>query len=141
MRAVRARPLRPLHAAASDLPVLDVTPDQAAFLRQGRAIVVPPRRADALRALRQERWIGDRDCSRSVLRAGRRGTGRHWRLCRRAALALNPPPNPPRVFRERLITRPALLLAHFAVISTAALNADLAGTVPWQGGSYRHRGR
>lgn len=59
--------LLPLHAAAGDLPVLDVTPDQVAHLRQGRAIVVPPRRADALRALRQERWIGDRDCSRAVL--------------------------------------------------------------------------
>lgn len=59
--------LGPVHAAASDLPVLDVTPDEVAYLRQGRAIVVPPRRADALRALRSERMIGDRDCSRSVL--------------------------------------------------------------------------
>lgn len=59
--------LEPLHAAASDLPVLDVTPDQVAYLRQGRAIVVTPRRVEALRALRCERVIGDRDCSRSVL--------------------------------------------------------------------------
>jgi tRNA pseudouridine55 synthase len=59
--------LGPVHAAVSDLPVLDVTPEQAGFLRQGRAIVVAPRRADALRALRCERMIGGRDCSRSVL--------------------------------------------------------------------------
>ena len=59
--------LDPVHAAVSDLPVLDVTAEQAAHLRQGRAIVVPPRRVDALRALRQERWVGDRDCSHSVL--------------------------------------------------------------------------
>ncbi|HCY54232.1 MAG TPA: tRNA pseudouridine(55) synthase TruB, partial [Oceanicaulis sp.] len=62
-----AQALEPLHAAASELPVLEVTPDQVAYLRQGRAIVVPPRRVEALRALRCERWIGDRDCSRSVL--------------------------------------------------------------------------
>ena len=59
--------LAPAHAAASELPVLDVTPDQVAYLRQGRAIVVPPRRVEALRALRCERMIGDRDCTRSVL--------------------------------------------------------------------------
>lgn len=59
--------LEPVHAAACDLPVLDVTPDQVAYLRQGRAIVVTPRRVEALRALRCERVIGDRDCSRSVL--------------------------------------------------------------------------
>jgi len=59
--------LEPLHAAASDLPLLDVTPDQVAYLRQGRAIVVTPRKVEALRALRCERAIGDRDCSRSVL--------------------------------------------------------------------------
>ena len=59
--------LFPVQTALDDIPALAVTEDEAFQLRQGRPIVLLPRRASELRDLRKPRMIGDKDYSRAVL--------------------------------------------------------------------------
>ena len=67
-RALEA--LLPVETALDDIPALAVTDGEAFQLRQGRSIVVPPRRASELRDLRRPRMIGDKDYSKAVLAMG-----------------------------------------------------------------------
>ena len=59
--------LLPVETALDDIPALAVTMEEAFQLRQGRPIVLPPRRASELRALRRPRDVGGKDYSRAVL--------------------------------------------------------------------------
>ena len=59
--------LLPVETALDDIPALAVTADEAFQLRQGRSIVLPPRRASELRDLRRPRTIGGKDYSKAVL--------------------------------------------------------------------------
>ncbi|WP_019960366.1 tRNA pseudouridine(55) synthase TruB [Woodsholea maritima] len=59
--------LKPVETALDDIPALALTQDEVAHVRQGRAIVLPARRADELRALRRPRMIGDKDFSRAAV--------------------------------------------------------------------------
>lgn len=63
--------LKPVETALDDIPALAVTEDEAFQLRQGRPIVLPPRRASELRDLRRPRDIGGKDYSKAVLAMGR----------------------------------------------------------------------
>lgn len=67
-RALEA--LLPVETALDDIPELAVTEDEAFQLRQGRSIVLPPRRASELRDLRRPRTIGDKDYSKAALAMG-----------------------------------------------------------------------
>lgn len=62
--------LLPVETALDDIPALAVTEDEAFQLRQGRSIVLPPRRATELRTLRRPRDIGGKDYSKAVLATG-----------------------------------------------------------------------
>ena len=64
-RALEA--LLPVETALDDIPALAVTEDDAFQLRQGRSIVLPPRRASELRDLRRPRTIGGKDYSKAAL--------------------------------------------------------------------------
>ncbi len=59
--------LLPVETALDDIPALAVTAEEAFQLRQGRSIVLPPRRASELRDLRRPRTIGGNDYSKAVL--------------------------------------------------------------------------
>lgn len=59
--------LLPVETALDDIPALAVTDGEAFQLRQGRPIVLPPRRASELRDLRRPRTIGGKDYSKAVL--------------------------------------------------------------------------
>ena len=64
-RALEA--LIPVETALDDIPALAVTDDEAFQLRRGQPIVLPPRRASELRALRTPRLIAGRDYSKAVV--------------------------------------------------------------------------
>jgi tRNA pseudouridine55 synthase len=64
-RALEA--LAPVQTALDDIPALAVTEDEAFQLRQGRPIVLPPRRASELRAQARPRTIGGKDYSRAAV--------------------------------------------------------------------------
>ena len=64
-RALEA--LIPVETALDDIPARAVTDDEAFQLRRGQPIVLPPRRASELRALRTPRLIGGRDYSKAVV--------------------------------------------------------------------------
>jgi len=66
-RGAALEALIPVETALDDIPAVAVTEDEAFQLKQGRPIVLLPRRASELRALRRPRTIGDRDYSRAVL--------------------------------------------------------------------------
>jgi tRNA pseudouridine55 synthase len=59
--------LAPVETALDDIPALAVTEDEAAQIRQGRAIVLLPRIAQELRALRRPRDISGKDGSRMAV--------------------------------------------------------------------------
>ena len=59
--------LIPVETALDDIPALALTADEAFQLRQGRSIVLPPRRASELRDLRRPRTIGGKDYSKAAL--------------------------------------------------------------------------
>ncbi len=59
--------LLPVETALDDIPALAVTEDEAFQLRQGRPIVLPPRRASELRDLRRPRMIGGKDYSKAAI--------------------------------------------------------------------------
>ncbi|MFW6300020.1 MAG: tRNA pseudouridine(55) synthase TruB [Oceanicaulis sp.] len=59
--------LLPVETALDDIPALAVTDGEAFQLRQGRPIVLPPRRASELRDLRTPRMIAGKDYSKAVL--------------------------------------------------------------------------
>jgi tRNA pseudouridine55 synthase len=59
--------LLPVETALDDIPALAVTEDEAFQLRQGRPIVLPPRRASELRDLRRPRTIGGKDYSKAAI--------------------------------------------------------------------------
>lgn len=59
--------LLPVETALDDIPALAVTEGEAFQLRQGRPIVLPPRRASELRDLRRPRMIAGKDYSKAVL--------------------------------------------------------------------------
>ncbi|XBQ17133.1 MAG: tRNA pseudouridine(55) synthase TruB [Oceanicaulis sp.] len=59
--------LLPVETALDDIPALAVTDGEAFQLRQGRPIVLPPRRASELRDLRKPRMIAGKDYSKAVL--------------------------------------------------------------------------
>ena len=59
--------LLPVETALDDIPALAVTADEAFQLRQGRPIVLPPRRASELRDLRRPRTIGGKDYSKAAV--------------------------------------------------------------------------
>ncbi|MEO1038799.1 MAG: tRNA pseudouridine(55) synthase TruB [Pseudomonadota bacterium] len=67
-RALEA--LIPVETALDDIPALAVTDDEAFQLRRGQPIVLPPRRASELRALRTPRIVGGRDYSKAVIAMG-----------------------------------------------------------------------
>ncbi|WP_421789486.1 tRNA pseudouridine(55) synthase TruB [Hyphobacterium sp.] len=56
--------LAPVETALDDIPALAITEDEATQIRQGRAIVLLPRIAQELRALRRPRDISGKDGSR-----------------------------------------------------------------------------
>ena len=62
--------LLPVETALDDIPATAVTEDEAFQLRQGRSIVLPPRRASELRNLRQPREIAGKDYSKAVVAMG-----------------------------------------------------------------------
>ena len=62
--------LLPVETALDDIPATAVTEDEAFQLRQGRSIVLPPRRASELRDLRQPRDIAGKDFSKAVVAMG-----------------------------------------------------------------------
>lgn len=62
--------LLPVETALDDIPATAVTEDEAFQLRQGRSIVLPPRRASELRNLRQPRDIAGKDYSKAVVAMG-----------------------------------------------------------------------
>jgi len=64
-RALEA--LLPVETALDDIPATAVTEDEAFQLRQGRSIVLPPRRASELRDLRRPRDIAGKDYSKAVV--------------------------------------------------------------------------
>ena len=59
--------LLPVETALDDIPALAVTDGEAFQLRQGRPIVLPPRRASELRDLRKPRLVAGKDYSKAVL--------------------------------------------------------------------------
>ncbi|WP_420430358.1 tRNA pseudouridine(55) synthase TruB [Hyphobacterium sp.] len=59
--------LAPVETALDDIPALAVTEDEATQIRQGRAIVLLPRIAQELRALRRPRDISGKDGSRMAV--------------------------------------------------------------------------
>lgn len=62
--------LLPVETALDDIPATAVTEDEAFQLRQGRSIVLPPRRASELRDLRRPRDIAGKDYSKAVVAMG-----------------------------------------------------------------------
>jgi len=64
-RALEA--LLPVETALDDIPATAVTEDEGFQLRQGRSIVLPPRRALELRKLRRPRGIAGKDYSKVVV--------------------------------------------------------------------------
>ncbi len=66
-RGALADVLRPVETALDDIPALAITGDEAARLKQGRAIVLLPHLAEEMRAARRPRVVNGEDASRLAL--------------------------------------------------------------------------